>query len=86
MRAARRYDETQRPGLGSEFLDEVQAAIQRIETNPESCQIIDVDEDIRPCQTRRFPYGVIDRYRDEEIVIVAISHSRRDPDHWKDRL
>jgi len=33
----------------------------------------------------RFPYRIVYRVRDEDIYIVAIAHSSRRPDYWRDR-
>jgi len=35
---------------------------------------------------RTFPYHLIYRVADDKIVIVAVSHAKRDPSYWLDRL
>lgn len=85
LRGAVRYYNTQRPGLGAEFKSEVRAAIQRIKRLPRAWQAID-GEDLRRCQTNRFPYGVIYQIRDKEILIIAVAHLHREPGYWLDRL
>ncbi len=84
LRDAARFYDTQRPGLGAEFRDAVRSAIERIADFPESCQPL--DDDLRQCRTRRFPYGIIYRVTAEEILIISITHLHRDPGHWRDRL
>ncbi len=51
------YYERASPGLGLEFLDEVERTICRILLHPLAWTR--VSEHHRRCRTRRFPYGVI---------------------------
>ena len=44
------------------------------------------EEDIRRCQIRRFPYGIIYAIDEEVLFILAVMHLHRDPECWKDRL
>lgn len=80
------YYEAQRLGLGSEFVDEVWATLERIQHHPEAWQSI--SQNARRCRTSRFPYGVIYQIREggSEILIIAISHLHRSPDYWRNRL
>jgi plasmid stabilization system protein ParE len=32
-----------------------------------------------------FPFGVIYRANDEEVVIVAVAHQRKRPEYWGER-
>ncbi|MGO1544140.1 MAG: hypothetical protein ACTHXA_07340 [Gulosibacter sp.] len=41
---------------------------------------------MRSKRLKRFPYLVLYFVTDVELVIVAFSHTRREPDYWKDRL
>jgi plasmid stabilization system protein ParE len=82
------YDD-QRPGLGDEFLAELQQAVERVRVAPESFARLEGycgRHDIRYCLLKRFPYLVIFSYRSEEIVIVAVSHVRRRPLYWLERV
>ena len=47
------YYETQKPGLGFEFIEEVSAAIKRIELYPEAWQLI--SKNARRCPNISFP-------------------------------
>ena len=73
-----------RPGLGDEFLAEVEATITRILEHPERWREIEVG--VRGCRVNRFPFVVIYRVRQQMIQIVALSHHSRLPGYWKGRL
>jgi plasmid stabilization system protein ParE len=77
------YYEEQMPGLGTQFLDEVQSALDRIRAFPLAWQPL--SQHTRRCLLNRFPYGVIYEQRKDEIVVVAVGHQHRHPDFWKSR-
>ncbi len=76
------YDE-RAPGLGIAFTDEVQSAIQRIRDMPAAWPTL--SGDVRCCQMRRFPYGILYRESRAIIEIIAVMHQHRHPDSWKGR-
>jgi len=78
------YYNAQRSGLGFEFLDQVQSAINRIKQYPEAWQ--QLSQRTRRCLIKQFPYGIIYQIRPNEILIVAITHLHRKPDYWTNRL
>lgn len=72
------YYNQQRAGHGEEFRSEVYAAIARIRAN--SSQYAVVEHDIRRCFVHRFPYSVLFRLINEEVIrILIIRHHRRHP-------
>jgi toxin ParE1/3/4 len=77
------YDE-QRPGLGGEFFDAVVHAISLIQEQPE-IGTPSPDQRTRRVLVQRFPYQVVYRLAVDEIVIVAIAHSKRRPGYWRKR-
>lgn len=77
------YNE-QAAGLGDAFLLEAVAAIERVRQFPEGWHPL--GKDIRRCRLRRFPYGLIYHADENEVIIVAVAHSHRRPDYWRDRL
>ena len=88
VEAAVWYDR-QRSGLGDQLLGEIERALERIEIAPERFAIwepYDGAEEFRRCLLKRFPYVVIFEHRPEEVLVVAISHVRRRPNYWLDRL
>jgi toxin ParE1/3/4 len=53
------YYNSQSPGLGHAFLDEVQRAVEQILEHPEAAPL--VNRLVRRTLVPRFPYSVIDR-------------------------
>ncbi|MBA3031341.1 MAG: type II toxin-antitoxin system RelE/ParE family toxin [Desulfobacteraceae bacterium] len=78
------YYEGCESGLGYDFAIEVHSTIENILSFPNAWTIL--DDDIRRCQTRRFPYGIIYSRAGDFIFVVPVMHLHRDPDYWKDRL
>jgi len=86
--AATWYDD-QREGLGDEFLAAFKQALHQIESRPDSLARVEGyrgPHDVRRCILRRFPYAVIYLCRRDESLILAVSHLRRRPLYWLDRL
>lgn len=86
---ASKWYEDQRSGLGDQFLDELQAAIERISESPSSFAMLEQysgRHDVRRCRLKRFPYGVIFFIRGDDVVVVAVCHARRRPLYWADRI
>lgn len=77
------YYEECEAGLGYDFSVEVFAAIQNITAYPTACP--SVEDDIRRCLIKRFPFGIIYSVEKSGIFILAIMHLRRHPDYWKTR-
>jgi plasmid stabilization system protein ParE len=82
--AAQFYD-ARVPGLGADFLEELDAAIQRILQFPEAWGVI--SEPFRHCSLRRFPYTVIYTVPTKrEVLIVSVFHQNREPMSWDRNL
>ncbi len=83
LRAAKRWYDAQRVGLGREMAAEVARAIAVAREEPERFPI--VEGEIRRALLHRFPYGVFFRARSHELVVVAVFHLHRDPATLQDR-
>jgi hypothetical protein len=83
-REAAIFYESRRPGLGAAFTLEVEAAIERIREAPERWPIL--EQDVQRCLTHVFPYSILYTIEPEAILVVAVMHLRRKPDHWRNRL
>ncbi len=77
------YSEKSR-SLGAAFYSEVEYAIEKIVDNPLLYRVI--DEDVRRCLTRRFPYGILYCIEEHYILILTVMHCSREPSYWKHRL
>src|SRR5690348_2405211 len=76
--------ESQRAGLGLEFVDAVSSSIDLITANPLRYQR--VFKDRRRAVVARFRFNLIYCVTEDEVVIVACLHGHRDPRRWMDRL
>ncbi|MEG4243510.1 type II toxin-antitoxin system RelE/ParE family toxin [Microcoleus sp. MON2_D6] len=76
--------EQQSAGLGVEFLNRVEEALDRISATPEACSI--VFQEMRRIVVRKFPYLIFYRVEPEQIVVLAIFHSKREPKTWQSRV
>lgn len=76
--------EEQRPGLGNEFLNELNYIMQRVLRSP--FQFPQVKNDIRRALLQRFPYSVYFRVSGETVDVIAVLHQHRDPRTWKQRI
>ena len=74
----------QAPGLGNAFLIEVLSAADRIARFPEAWHPL--DEGVRRCRLSRFPYGLTYTIDNGDILVLAVAHSHRRPEYWRDRL
>ena len=83
VRSARRWYEERRAGLGAAFVQSLEVFIAQIERNPEIWPC--VDGETRRGQLRRFPYVVYYELHEDDILVLAVWHGRRDPDSWQER-
>jgi plasmid stabilization system protein ParE len=81
--AAARYDE-QHPGIGEEFVMEIEQAVARAAAAPARYPI--VFGDIRRTVARRFPFSVYFRVRLDSMIVLAVFHGRRNPAIWRRRI
>ncbi len=81
--AATWYDE-QVKGLGLDFLLEVRSTESRILEHPEAWP--DYEAGTRRCIMQKFPFAIVYRTSKEALEIIAVSHCKRKPGYWKERL
>jgi hypothetical protein len=84
LHAAVDWYDTQRAGLGNEFLHSVELCLSRIEQLPGSFP--ERRNGVRSALLRRFPYAVLFRIRADGIEVLALWHWHRAPWGWLDRL
>jgi hypothetical protein len=78
------YYDDQLPGLGFRFYGEVDAAIERIKHMPEAWT--NIGPHTRRCILNGFPYALLYAIETDLILITAVAHLHRDPEHFKDRI
>ncbi len=84
LEAAIWYEERQ-PGLGGEFLDEVDRAVRELSDSALHNRIRFAD--VRRAAVRRFKfYGIYYTVREDEVWVLAIFHGRRHPRVLQERL
>jgi len=81
--AALRYAERE-SALALRFIEAVEDAVHRILEAPTRWRVI--EEDVRRCLTRVFPYGILYTIEPDFVLIVAVMHCSREPGYWKQRL
>jgi toxin ParE1/3/4 len=74
---ARSWYEQRRPGLGREFLDSVQTVLVALGERPAQYPV--VHRNVRRALVRRFPYGVFYVPSENDILVIACFHAKRDP-------
>ena len=88
-RDAGRWYEARVAGLGIEFFDEVDATLRQVVAFPHTGSRVPRmphDLPVRRLAVKRFPYHVIYCETVEAVRVLAISHDRRRPDYWRDRI
>ena len=81
--------EERRSGLGSEFLDAIDATLRLISRFPDSGRRgpgLPLDLPVRRAPVTRFPFHVVYIDRGDVIRVLAFAHDRRSPDYWHSRV
>ena len=76
------YDwyEAQRADLGETFLGELERVLDVLAQHPLRFPVLHAT--VRRALTRRFPYAILFRVRDEQVVVLSVLHHARDPARW----
>jgi hypothetical protein len=80
--AADEYDEA-RIGLGDEFLEAVQQAVDLVSESP--ARWPRWGKRHRRFVLQRFPFSLVYRFDHLELIIVALAHHKRRPGYWSSR-
>ena len=76
--------EKQCRGLGAQFIEYVEAVLERIGQRPELHAV--AYRNVRQTLVKRFPYVVCYVFEENEVEVVAVFHAHRDPTVWKSRV
>lgn len=77
------FYEQECPGLGTAFLDEVQAALASLALFPEGAPLL--RGRIRRKVLLRFPYTLMYSPHADTVRILAVAHEKRRPFYWHGR-
>ena len=75
------YYTGQLSNLGEAFLIEILASLDLICSWPDAWHL--VSKNIRRCQLKRFPYGIVYSIVDDVLLVLAIGHLHRRPAYWQ---
>ena len=76
--------ENRHEGLGRDFSTAVEREIERIASSPN--QFARVKKEIRRAVLRRFPYSIYFVVEDPQVVVLAVFHAKRAPQHLENRF
>lgn len=76
------YDQ-QKAGLGARFVEEVDRKLAEVLRHPEAFRA--VRGEVRRAIVRGFPYSLHFRIEAQQIVVLAVFHSSRDPRQLAER-
>jgi plasmid stabilization system protein ParE len=82
--AGRDWYEEQLPGLGSQFVVRLSAALDQIASMPGMYALI--WEDVRSCRLRGFSYLIYYRVLSDRVEVLAVLHGSRHPSAWQGRV
>lgn len=83
IRDSAAYYDREWPGLGGEFLDELQDGFDAIREAPERWPRMNLD--VHKYVLDRFPFTIYFRILDSEVAILSVVHFKRRPDYWRGR-
>jgi plasmid stabilization system protein ParE len=75
--------EQQRTGLGTRFVGRVSEVLRRIGADPHRHPAVYLD--VRKALVPKFPYVILYREGTDEVLVISVFHTSRDPSIWKSR-
>jgi plasmid stabilization system protein ParE len=88
LRAAVAYDEAERPGRGLALEEAVRRVLHRIQQLPQSAPRwprVESPYEIRRAKVRRHPYLVVYAVLSDQLVVLAVAHTSKQPGYWRER-
>jgi plasmid stabilization system protein ParE len=88
VQTAADWYEEQREALGDRFLDAIEEAFAVIDRMPRAFTLVSPpqpEREVRRYNVPGFPYTVFYEVRDDEVIVLAVTHQRRRPGAWQTR-
>ncbi|MBE2228859.1 MAG: type II toxin-antitoxin system RelE/ParE family toxin [Ignavibacteria bacterium] len=76
--------ESEKNGLGKNFLSEIESNFLLLEANPLLYQVI--YKNVRRSLLHKFPFGIYFIVDKEIINIISVAHLSRNPKEWRKRI
>lgn len=70
--------------IAHDFYSIIEYSLDTIQNAPKRCKII--ENPFRSFVIQRFPFKIIYCEEENEIIVIAIAHLKRNPDYWKTRI
>jgi plasmid stabilization system protein ParE len=81
---ATNWYEEKRANLGRTFVAGIREVLNQIAAEPQRHAAVYLD--IRKALVPKFPYVILYREEPNEIVVISVFHTSRDPSLWKTRV
>ena len=72
------------PKIAHDFYSIIEYSLKTIQNAPKRWKII--ENSFRSYVISRFPFKIIYFEEENEIIVIAIAHLKRNPDYWKTRI
>ncbi len=76
--------ENQREDLGAQFLDEILDTLKAVAQQPSLFPV--VYRGTRRALIHKFPFGIYHQISKKTVIILAVMHSSRNPQNWRQRI
>lgn len=83
------HDEAELPGRGLRLEDQVARLVLRLRRFPVSAPIwpgLDSAHEVRRAKVRRHPFVVVYMVQSDQLIILAVAHTKKKPGYWASRI
>lgn len=87
IEVARRYLNEKAPGLGGRLVSDLERTLSEIVDRPLRFGKLETlpDSPFRRALLKHFRYAVVYEVLEDEILVVAVAHTSREPNYWLGR-
>jgi hypothetical protein len=81
--------EAHRPGLGDGFESETARAEKLIQATAQTWPLwpgLDLEVPVHRYLLKRFPYALPYLVHNQDVVVLAVAHTSREPGYWRNRI